>query len=102
LPARAWTDERAQAGCQLEQFLKLNYSADVLMPAPTGEKYPMFTHAGGSWSWARYDWSLDLTCGFESKDDGILLRDICVVDVYSVADADALEAQFPELRTAAN
>lgn len=36
----------------------------------------------------------------DEKDVGLLLRDLCVVDVDTFADADALEARFPELRAA--
>ena len=94
---RYWTGEREQAWCQLEQWLKLNYSGDVMMPAPSGEKRPAYTHAAGSWTWARYDWICRKRTALAGKDIGILLRDICVIDVDTVADADALEARFPEL-----
>jgi len=36
-PQRNWKAEREQTWLKLEQWLKLNYSADVLMPAPLGE-----------------------------------------------------------------
>ena len=97
---RASTDEREETWRRLEQWLKLNYSTDVLMPAPLGEKRPAYTHAAGSWTWARYDWAVRERGALASKDVGILLRDLCVVDVDTAADAEALEARFPELRAA--
>lgn len=99
-PQRTWKAEREQTWLKLEQWLKLNNSGDVLMPAPLGEKRPAYTHAAGSWTWARYDWAARNREMIASKDLGILLRDLCVVDVDTVADADALEARFPELLAA--
>ena len=96
-PKRMWSEEREQTWCNLEQWLKLNYSGEVLMPAPLGEKKPAYTHSAGSWTWARYDWTCSQRSELAAKDVGILLRDLCVVDVDTVADADALEARFPEL-----
>jgi hypothetical protein len=99
-PQRQWTSEREQAWLKLEQWLKINYSADVLMPAPLGEKRPAYTHSSGSWTWARYDWVARKRSNLTAKDVGVLLRDLCVVDCDTVADADALEARFPELLAA--
>ena len=84
----------------LETWLKVNHPSDVLMPCPRGEKRPAYTHGSGAWTWARYDWATYMEGDFRSKDVGILLHALCVVDCDTAADADALEARFPELLTA--
>jgi hypothetical protein len=91
-PARTRADQ-AELLCT---WMKIHAPRDVLMPAPLGEKRPAHAHAAGAWTWARYDFvSPNVLRG--RKDVGLLLHDLCVVDVDTVAAADALEAAFPEL-----
>lgn len=70
-------------------------SEDVLMPAPRGEKHPMFPHAGGRWTWQAYD-SAAATVP-DDADLGVLLQRLVVVDVDTADAAAALEARFPAL-----
>ena len=92
----------ANGVAQLAAWLQLHHPRDVLMPAVRGEKRPAHTHAGGTWTWARYAWAAQNTpARGVPASIGLLLYDLCVVDCDAVADADALEARFPELcRTA--
>ena len=75
-------------------FLRHYAYNDVLMPVVPNEKRPMFLHQGGRWSWTKlceYVASTPLT------DACVLLTDLCVVDVDSVALAEELELRFPWL-----
>lgn len=99
-PQRGWQGEREQLWVKLEHYLKLHLTANVLMPAPLGEKRPAYTHAAGTWTWARYDWVCRDQKAIAKHDLGLLVRDVIVVDIDTVKDADALESRFPELCTA--
>jgi hypothetical protein len=95
------SEANAVATRHLAAWLRLHYPRDVLMPGVRGEKRPAHTHAGGSWTWARFEWAAQHTAARGAPPLGILLYDLCVVDCDTVADADALEAAYPELtRTA--
>jgi hypothetical protein len=98
---------RARSAFLLASWLKLHFPRDVLMPVVRGEKKPRYGHAGGAWTWARYDFSAPDSGGeprsrqaFMRDDLGLLLHDLCVIDADTQADADALEARFPELAAA--
>ena len=80
----------------LAGWLKVHAPRDVLMPAPLGEKRPAHAHAAGRWTWARWDY-MEWSVQRGRKDVGVLLRDLCIVDVDTAAAADALEAAYPEL-----
>ena len=81
---------------QLSTWLREGgYEDDVIMPVAVGKKHPMFAHKGGAWSWARFD-AFDWRSG--TFDACLLLSAVCVVDVDSVAQADALEARFEVLK----
>ena len=91
---------------RLKTYLKPLYPGDVLMPTPPGEKHPMFPHRDGQWGWAESDryFAAIRQCPSFIKNTcaigvAVVLRDLCVIDVDSVAQANALEARFPVLRT---
>ena len=83
----------------LAAWLKVHSPRDVLMPAVRKEKRPGFAHAGGAWTWARWDWQAQ-TAEAAQYDCGLLLFDLCVIDCDTVEVADALEAEWPELAAA--
>ena len=69
---------------------------DLPMPLPVGEKRPMYSHASGQWSRRKLREFEKLG---KKHDMGILLHDLCVVDVDSTEIADELEKAFPVLET---
>lgn len=81
---------------RLCDWLVSAYPSDVPMPAGRGNKMPLFAHADGAWSWtALYRWqSYHITQRF---DWGILLKELCVVDVDDPPLAAELEERFPVL-----
>lgn len=97
----------------LARWLKVHAPRDVLMPtAADGEKRPKFAHAAGGWTWARYEfWAHGMLLKMlasrwgggrpPSRDIGLLLRELCVIDCDSREVTDELMAAFPaELATA--
>lgn len=81
----------------LDKFLNQYFSYDILMPVPFGEKRPEFAHRDGAWSWEKFH-NTSLVAG--PRDLGVLLRDLCVVDVDGFDIASDLERRFPVLTTA--
>ena len=77
---------------RLALWLRKHYPRDVLMPIERGSKRPAFSHRNDTWSWYRY-----LTKR-KNEDLGILLVQLCVVDVDCHSVADALEERFEILR----
>lgn len=78
----------------LKEWLMHAYPNDVLTIVAKGGKHPQYRHADGSWGWM----SLEAKDGYDLQNDlGILLKDICVIDVDSTALADDLEERFPVL-----
>ena len=77
-------------------WLISTYPEDILMPVKPGTKHPLFPHRNGEWTWSMFEkyMSGDTLC-----DIGILLRNICVLDVDSPDLVTELETRFPVLRT---
>ena len=78
---------------KLASWLRKHYPRDILMPLEKGVKRPSFPHKNESWSWYRY-----LTRKKAGGDVGILLIDLCVIDVDCHSVADALEDKFEILK----
>ena len=78
---------------KLSLWLRNNYPRDILMPLEKGVKRPSFPHKNESWSWYRY-----ITSHEGGGDVGILLIDLCVIDVDCHSVADALEERFEILK----
>lgn len=76
----------------LMNWLRRNAPGDILMPVGSN-KAPMFKHANGEWSWHRY---MRMAHDPE-RNVGILLRDLCVVDVDCKAICGELCRRFPIL-----
>ena len=76
----------------LASWLRKHYPLDILMPIEKGSKRPAFSHKNDSWSWYRY-----LT-KYNRGDVGILLIDLCVIDVDCHSVAKALEERFEILK----
>lgn len=84
----------------LKRFLQKEYPNDVLIPIVPGEKRPLFAHKSpGSWSWQMFDdWvSRNTSCTW---DIGILMKELCVIDVDSEQLVAELEQRFPVLQKA--
>ena len=77
---------------RLSVWLRKWYPRDVLMPLEKESKRPAFSHKNENWSWYRY-----LTKR-KNDDVGILLVDICVIDVDCRSVAKALEDRFAVLK----
>lgn len=78
-----------------------SYPNDILTVCRRREKFPVYPHVTRPWTWGDFlkiltDEKTDAR--FLAKYDvGILLHDLCVVDVDSVELATELEAAFPVL-----
>ena len=73
---------------------------NILIPTSVGGKRPTRRYKDDVWTWEEYDKMVELEKKqqYQSKSDwGIILKDICVIDVDSPAVAASLEARFPEL-----
>ena len=85
----------------LEETLALLAPNDVMMPiARGGAKHPMFPHRDSRWTREMFRaFVVSRVSGGVSGafDVCVLLKDLVVIDVDSVAVADALEAEFPIL-----
>jgi hypothetical protein len=79
---------------KLAHWLCDNFERD--MPMVCRDKRPVYKHANGEWTWAKYR---SLEPIDHTLDVGILLSDICVVDVDDHALASELEDKFPILKT---
>lgn len=89
----------------LNDWLAALGTSDVLMPCAKGTKAPLFPYANDQWLWEDFhtfvaNLSRDNTSFFDVYDIGLLLKEICVVDVDSHILANELEQQFPELTQA--
>ena len=88
------------AAC-LATWLRRHHPDDVLMPAVHGEKRPAFVHAARPYTWQDYDRRCaERSRGSRQFDVGILLSDLCCVDVDCIGVAQELERRFPALRAA--
>lgn len=102
-----------------ESWLRVQYPHDVMMPCAKGTKRPLYMHRNPlTWSWHQFDVSVrsstrhardrgaappGATCAayqqfLQEHDVGILLQDLCVVDVDDLALATELEERFPVLK----
>lgn len=79
---------------KLCEWLKEAYPLDVPMPVLKAQKCPAFKHANGSWTWD----SFERFYAPHKHDIGVLLHDLCVVDVDSHDLVAALEQEFPALK----
>lgn len=101
----------------LEEFLRTFYRFDVLVPCV--DKRPLFSHKNGEWTWDRWDDFCDahpckrvagagswmcctlsktsVASGQVPHDVGVLLRQVCVIDVDDAALATEMERRFEEL-----
>jgi hypothetical protein len=75
---------------------------NILIPTSVGGKRPTRRYKDDVWTWEEYDKMIEIEKKQQyqyqqKKDWGIILKDICVVDVDSPAVAASLEARFPEL-----
>lgn len=75
----------------LAEWLRAKHENDV--PIPCRNKRPLHAHAGGRWGWADFH----AKARGSLRDVGILLHNLCVVDVDDADVAAALEARFPVL-----
>jgi hypothetical protein len=83
----------------LEQWLASSFEKDVLIPAHPGEKRPAFAHADDVWDWGSYRRAVQNQSPKNNRNHvGILLHDLCVVDVDDKQTCASLEARFPMLR----
>lgn len=80
----------------LASWLRDTYPDDVLMPCCPGEKRPLYCHTQSRWSWADYNRQVK-TKGV-SPETGVLLSQLCCIDVDCNPVADELEKRFPILR----
>lgn len=81
----------------LGTWLRRNAPGDIMMPVAEN-KAPMFAHANKQWSWHRF-----LRLQFApDRNVGILLHDLCVVDVDCKAICAELCNRFPILLTTAH
>lgn len=84
---------------RLAAFLRQHYPQDLLIPLVPGEKRPMRSHkkpdgSGSPWTWEAFEaWRAQA----KEFDVGILLRELCVIDVDSAAMVETLEREFPVL-----
>lgn len=83
----------------LTSWLRDTYPDDVLMPCCPGEKRPLYCHTQSRWSWADYNRHIK-TKGV-SPETGMLLSQLCCIDVDCNPVADELEKRFPVLRQTA-
>jgi hypothetical protein len=65
------------------------------MPVPAGTKRPMFGHRNKEWTWTKLE--KFTKSRKEAFDIGVVLHDICVVDVDNAELVARLEARFPVL-----
>lgn len=93
----------------LFEWLTENFPDDVPMPSLPGTKRPMYSHASAKkgssssskpWTWDDVDFFLQYQSHKQSYDIGILLRDLCVVDIDSEQLCQDFEARFPVLTKA--
>lgn len=84
---------KSRAVKTLEQWLKDSYASDVLIPVSVGQKNPAFRHANNAWSWTRFN----ETYRAKDHDVGVLLQNICVVDIDTVKLVHEFEKRFPVL-----
>jgi hypothetical protein len=64
---------------------------------PAVNKRPVYPHKNSQWSWDQYDTFHRSNIGF--KEFGVLLKQLCVIDVDDINVADDLEARFPYLKS---
>lgn len=83
-------------------WLRNNHPMNVLMICEKDKKHPVHCHCTG-WDWSCFENVME-SCGkrrsvVDVYDIGILLYDMCVVDVDDEKKASELEARFPVLRS---
>ena len=84
----------------LASYLKHEAPRDVFMPCAKGSKAPLYPHKGDVWNWSDFDtFAKQHKSYFRHYDVGLLLKDLCVIDVDSVQQAMILERDFPELKS---
>ena len=86
------TDPRQYASdlSKLEEFLRANAPANILMPL--GTKNPKFCHKGGVWTWDSYDQHHMQT----GASVGILMKDLIGFDIDNKELRGVLEAEHPQ------
>lgn len=87
----------------LTDWLVNNHPRDIVVPCISGTKHPAFRHKNQKWSWnclARYTRSIPIWKFFDQYDIGILLHDICVIDIDDPIVALEFEERFPVLLSA--
>lgn len=80
---------------QLALFLKRHHPHDIVMPVT--DKAPMFPHKDGAWTWEALESYKRTSASKNQKDYGVLLHDLCVIDVDTEDAAKDLEYRFPLL-----
>lgn len=95
-----WT--RTPDDLLLKEWLCVTLEHDVIMPCK--DKAPLFKHRDVAWTWKSYDSymrsynrSFRLLLRHLKESTGILLHDMCVVDVDDAQMASDLEQRFPVL-----
>lgn len=98
----------------LIDWLSASFPYDVAMPCLPGTKKPLFCHSGSStnsrnnkkqhhhhrkWHWEDLHYFLKYSPAQQPYDIGILLRELCVIDVDCLDLCQELEAKFPVLLT---
>jgi hypothetical protein len=78
---------------RLNEFLRNEYATDILMVCEPGKKCPAFSHSNSEWDWNDFDKMIKN----KNYDIGILLQQLCVIDVDTIGQARELESRFPEL-----
>ena len=87
---------------RLSAWLRQHHPRDLLMPLSRtkgASKQPAHSHKGDKWSWDQFDAALS-KCAGRTPEVGLLLRDLCAVDVDDEATALQLEQMYPELARA--
>ena len=89
----------------LLSFLEKRFDEDVLIPVPRGEKRPLHPHKDRAWGAAEsLAWLAEPQTISGVRDGaidvGLLLKELCVVDVDSREAAERLELEYPVLHDA--
>jgi len=83
----------------LRDWLMDEAPTNVLIPTEKGKKAPKHCHKNDAWTWAKFDasWHVKGIRWNSLYDVGILLRDLCVIDVDDLGICAELERDYPEL-----
>ena len=85
----------------LANWLRSRYPGDLPMPCSSSKKQPLYKHANGFWTWSKADRQIALAISKSTPARfGIILKQLCVVDIDGENLVREMEEKFPCLHDA--